>query len=82
MRSMQSVVPVHRVHAGIQLSRDQRLRQVQRKVSQMKFFKGYEAGEFFSLETEIFVRSVVFFGQGLRRRMPQCQFVVCYMEIW
>ena len=30
----------------------------------------------FCLKTEIFVRNVVFFGQGLRRRMPQCQFVV------
>ena len=45
MRSMQSVVLVHRVHAGIQLSRDQRLRRVRRKVSYTKVFMGYEAGE-------------------------------------
>ena len=47
---MQSVVLVHRVHAGIQLSRDQRLRRVRRKVSQTKFFEGYEAGENFLVE--------------------------------
>ena len=50
MQSMQSVVHVHRVHAGIQLSRDQRLRRVRRKVSQTKFFEGYEAGEIFLFE--------------------------------
>ena len=60
----------------MQLSRDQRLRRVQRKVSQTLFFEGYEAGEFFCLKTEIFVRNVGVFEQGSRTRMPQCQLVV------
>ena len=34
----------------IQLSRDQRLKWVRRKVSQTKFFEGYEAGENFLVE--------------------------------
>ena len=34
----------------IQLSRDQRLKRVRRKVSQTKFFEGYEAGENFLIE--------------------------------
>ena len=61
----------------MQLSRDQRLRWVRRKVSQMKFFEGYEAGEiFFCLKTEKFVINVGVFEQGSRTRKPQCQLVV------
>ena len=76
MRSMQSVVLVHRVHTGILLSRDQRLRRVQRKVLQTKFFEGYEAGEFF-----LFEDSCVFWTRFKNKDAPVSVCGVIYGDI-
>ena len=77
MQSMQSVVHVHRVHMGIQLSRDQR-RRVRRKVSYMKVFTGYEAGENFLFEDRDICYKCCVFGQGSRPGCPSFSYGVIY----